>query len=250
MDGNVRIDRDILIITGIAMISGLGICLLLFVSWIRIPTSAPVIGETNTPFKFMFLATEITTVDPNRLLETPETPSDEGLIVPTLPLTDVEPSAEVLVFPTQPDSVSPTPSNTLSAPVTTPVAETDVAPVDEEQVFFEGTFNDTDSRISYDGDWTSELFVASAYDETLYVSPSVGNTATFLFMGRQIVLGYLGSSEVDLGTATVLIDGKPYQMDQAGGSSWTSPQLSLVQHTVEVTHKTGDMIFIDYLEIR
>lgn len=241
MNGSLRIDRDILIIVIVATISGLGICLLLLIGRLQTSGPIPVADVTNTPFKYLFLATEISTIDPNTLIATPEIPSEEFILPTSLPTEGIEPSPVVL------SSVAPGATSTAA---TNSIATTVVPTVDEAEVFFVGTFNDTDPRIEYDGDWTNELFVDDASEETLYISTSTGNTAKFTFLGKQVVIGYLGSNDVDLGTATILIDGTSYQMDQTSGDNWASPQLTSAQHTVVITHKTGDLIFLDYVEIR
>lgn len=237
MDGNVRIDRDILIAVSIGAISVIGICLVLLIGLRPQPTPAAASEPTVTPFKYLLVATETHTAEPEFATEAPVVPLDDQGDNPTTIIT------QSLATP----GIG-TPSETSVATDGTASAGTQV--VDEGQMLTVGKYDDTDMRITYYGDWTTEFFVDGAFEESLYVSTLAGNTVTFSFMGRQLVLGYLGSSDFELGMVTVAIDGSPHQMDQSSGDNWTSPQLIFDEHFVVLTHQTGDVIYLDYIEIR
>ncbi|HAV78689.1 MAG TPA: hypothetical protein DCX53_15175 [Anaerolineae bacterium] len=117
----------------------------------------------------------------------------------------------------------------------------------DETTILAGKYDDTDARLDYTGDWVSELFVSGAFKETLYISPEIGDSMTFTFFGKQLILGY--KSDTGFGTLTIKIDNSEYSLNQLTGSEWVSVQLSQGVHSVTVLHKDGDFVSIDYINI-
>ena len=110
----------------------------------------------------------------------------------------------------------------------------------------EGTYNDTDSRISYTGNWTVYSHT-SAYDGASRYSDKVGNTASFEFFGTQLSLVYTGLT--NRGNVTVSINGQvvgtinQYTSALAWQSRWDSAVLSSPgPHTVILTHASSGKI--------
>lgn len=252
MNTNLRLDRDILIPVAAAMLSTIGLCIVLWIGLRPAPEPAPVDEPTAPAFKFQLLATETHTPDLSLVTELPEDFFPEATTEPEVFLTE---DSESFEDPGLSPTLAEDPEFFATDEPLDPTEEpelTEEPNLEEEDdlVFQAGVYDDTDYRIDYIGDWTSDLFTSGAYEETLSVSLSAGNTASFTFMGRQVVIGYLGSSEEDLGTAIVSIDGNPHQLDQGVGNNWTSPQLAFGEHIVVITHQAGDLLFLDHVDVR
>lgn len=252
MNSNLRFDRDLLIPMAVGMVATIGLCIALWIGLRPEPAPAAAPERTVTPFKYKLLATETFTPDPSLVTGLPEDPLEEATIDPESFSTD-DPGilGDPELFPTLTEDpeffVTEEAFDVTEEPELT---EEPNLEFDEEDVLSAGIYDDTDYRIGYIGDWESAIFgYETAYDGSLNISPSTGNTASFVFMGRQVVIGFLGADN-DLGTAIVAIDGNPYQMDQGVGTTWSSPQLAFGEHVVIITHQTGDLLFMDQVEVR
>ena len=111
-----------------------------------------------------------------------------------------------------------------------------------------GTYDDTDSRILYSGNWTSQSNVGNAYQGTLHVSTTLGNTITFRFIGQEIRLFYIAAQS--LGTIRITIDQKSFDLlqnsDVTAPSEWVSDFYpSGGTHTVTIQHLDGGSVNLD-----
>jgi hypothetical protein len=268
MDNQSQIDRGILIPLVISVFSVIGICIVLVIAYSQNDRLAPGMPATSGPQQsqpredrsFLPEMTTATqeidlTAPPEELdpvIETQDAAPVEETSTPALPPTESLAPAATSTQPDVQDDTEPPASSTPAPPATSsPVTVTNAAgpTQDQSELFLAGKYDNNDARIEYEGDWTSELFVDGAYEETLSISTSTGNTATFIFVGNRIELGYFGYDE--LGTAIITIDGTAYPpVNQANGSTWLSPQLAAGQHSVVIRHQSGDMVCVDYIDVR
>ena len=270
MGNNPRIDRDILIPIGVSVFSMIGLCMVLAIAFEQnnrmVPRMTPTTALRNSqPRENRSSHPELSTpTQETELTTTPQEPVDlEATSNPVLPPTvSVQPSATIsspaanlqntstpvssILSPpavSSPTAIGPTANKSITATLTAEPT------VDASEVFLAGKYDDPDNRIEYEGDWMGDLFVDGAYEETISSSTTIGDTASFTFVGNQIELGYLGDS--DLGTAFISIDGIAYPpINQAIGSTWSSPQLASGQHSVVIRHQAGDLICVDYINVR
>jgi hypothetical protein len=233
MENKPTLDRGIIIPIGIGILSILGIVLIGMMVYFEQPSETGSVSPIVTPFKYLFLGTETPTPEPDA-----ETAGRKEILT------------EVILPPGSPDPSTPQPDSTQ---IGTGVSSTGAPPVETStptavsgSIFTEGEYDDIDDRITYEGDWVNE-FVDFAYGETLFVSTSVGDRATFTFLGIQLLIGYLEDPE--LGVAIVSIDGLEYPFNQSTGSEWISPDLQFGEHNVIITHDDGDVIILDYILI-
>jgi hypothetical protein len=254
MGNHPFLNRSFLLPVGVSILSTVGICLLLVIAYWNKPQTPALTEEPATPFKYILLATETPILSP-----TAENDTSLAFQIESTSTSTLRPDINNKVIPTQTAFVLPSHTATkIINPVSTAIPTTAIPPsqtpgitvtptLDETLLFTAGKYDDGDSRIEYDGDWVNELFINGSYEQTLYVSPTTGNTATFSFTGRQLKLGYF--SDPELGTVSITIDNVEYFLNQANGSEWSSPQLSPGVHSVFIIHKTGDLVFVDYITI-
>jgi hypothetical protein len=220
-----------------------------------------------TPFQYIFLGTEPAITTP--LLEgSAIAPSSE--VFPT----EVFPSEG---FPTQgfPTPRLPTqpnpgfPTSTRSSSVSTPlvlntvtsgtnVARTSTASRVPSSTATSGTatlantYDDTDSRLLYNGTWVAQTGVSGAHQNTLHVSNTVGDSVTFTFTGPQIHVFY--QSGPSLGAITITIDGLgapalSQAQSQTQIKEWVSDLLPAGTHEIVVEHHDGGSVNIDSLYV-
>jgi hypothetical protein len=115
-----------------------------------------------------------------------------------------------------------------------------------------GTYDDNDSRILYIGNWTSQTNVGNAYQNTLHVSTTLGNSITFRFIGQELRLFYLSGSS--LGAIRITIDQKSFDLLEE--SEFTSPSEWVSDyypaggtHTVTIEHLNGGSVNLDQVII-
>jgi hypothetical protein len=112
-------------------------------------------------------------------------------------------------------------------------------------------FDDTYFQILYSGDWVSQTNVTDAYQNTLHISFTVGNSASFTFVGEQVILSF--QSGPSLGRISITLDGFPFEVDQSSGSTqlvdWQSAILVRGTHTIVITHLSGGSVNIDSITI-
>lgn len=223
-----NIAREFLVPIGIGVLSVAGIVLIALIVFFDKPQASSVADPTATPFKYLFLATETHTPEPKMKILTPTAS------------TNNEPSniASTAFAMTPSDESSPEANDAPTA--TTPPA------IDLNSVFIEGKYDDIDERVAYEGDWVNEI-VETAYGESLFISSLTGDTAMFKFVGSQFHIGYL--EDPGLGTINVSVDGVEYTLDQSTGVEWISPELPIGEHSVILTHESGDLIILDFIII-
>lgn len=142
-------------------------------------------------------------------------------------------------------STSPPASNATSTRTPTSAS---VAPLNP------GTYDDTDSHIQYTGSWSNQTNVAGAYQGTLHVSTTIGNSIKFSFIGQELRIFY--ESAPSLGRITVTIDQKTFELEQASedftapGSEWLSEFYPAGgTHTVVIQHVDGGSVNLDQIII-
>jgi hypothetical protein len=230
MDNSSRFDRGLLLPILLSLFSIFGICLVVVLGRLASPRSRVTEADTATPFQYLFLGTEpaIVSVTPEEVdeVEPTRTPRPTATEFPfsesnTLEPTQTESSLVILS--------SPTPTTASTAPLNP------------------GTYDDTDSRLAYDGDWITQRGVTGVFQNTLHVSSTLGNSVSFRFIGQQIRLFYQSGS--GLGTIEITLDGVAFELDQSEtGTSiaeWSSPLLINGTHTVEIEHLSGGAINLD-----
>jgi hypothetical protein len=233
----LAVDREIIIPIGIAILSIIGIVSMALIYFIRKPQAELPPEATSTPFKFLFLGTLTSTQAPTTVAQSHKDTS------PTVPAT-----LTIEMSQSTDQALTPTPKtrsgNAATSASTTP-SET-ITPTSTATTSSAIKIDDFDDSILYVGGWVNET-VAAAYEETLSISIFIDDTATFTFTGAQFIIGYVADS--DLGTMTITIDGKAQSLNQSTGSEWASPKLSLGDHSVTLTHASGEIIYLDYITI-
>jgi len=253
-------DRSILVPIGIGTFSVLGICLVLLTGYLGQPQANIPAGQTTTPFKYLFLGTETFATEPELKTSTPEELFKEAstasgppsaIMTPTkISSTQGQTTDASIGIPTQVQTnVASTGIATQTNTITsnnTP-GSTPTPTFDATKAFTAGKYDDTAPLLDYAGDWVNELYVTGAYQETIYLSLEIAGTVKFKFIGKQIIVGYLG--DTDFGTVAITIDNVQYVLDQSIGSEWVSPQLTPGGHSVIIRHESGDLANLDYINI-
>ena len=113
--------------------------------------------------------------------------------------------------------------------------------------FGAGTFDDTDSRFVYSGDWERQTGVAGVTGNTLHVSNTLGNTIKFLFIGNELRVFFQAGPS--LGTIRLTLDSTSHVVNQAASSTqsyeWVLPADYNGTHTVTITHESGGAVNFD-----
>ena len=227
-------DKSLIIPLLIGIASLLGICLIIALEWQRGQDSQTIPTQTETPFKYILLATEtmipapeLDTAAPQETFPTPTTMLQEGgTPFPTL-IEQIATSASTVFTPTA--TITPN----IIFDTTTPMTI--------------GTYDDSDSHIVRTGNWINQSNVDSAYQGTLLSSNKAGNYVAFNFIGTLMVLGY--QSSLDAGDVTVNIDGSEVTLTQLVGNAWFSQELEPGTHFVILTHMSGASVNLDYIDI-
>ncbi len=235
MDNKPSFDRSILIPVGVGAFSLIGLCIILVAG--RITALRGNVQEipTATPFKYALVGTEpvITTVTFE--------PSESATSAPT-----EAPIESPIVFATSTRTPVTTLFGTVS-PTTTKRVSTATLTTTPGAV---NTYDDTDSRLTYSGSWVSQTNVTGAYQGTLHVSYTKGNSVTFTFTGQEISLYYQPGTS--LGAITINFDnealGTTVYLSQGDGV-WQGTLATGGTHTVVITHASGGSVNIDQLVI-
>jgi len=172
-----------------------------------------------------------------------------GVILPSrTPTSTRTPLSTFTVTPSRTKSVTQTPGTVLPtiSPTRTPTSAS-TAPLGP------GTYDDTDARLVYAGDWLAQSGVI-AYQNTLHLSNTLnnpGNSITFRFIGTELRFFY--QSGPSLGTISIVLDGLQFNLDQSDTSNqtseWVSSTLVNGTHNVVITHISGGSINLDYLVV-
>ena len=232
MNERPSFDRSLLIPIVFGVFSIFGICLVLILARIASTREPVEVGDTATPFEYIFLGTE-----PAIVSATPEEDEDEE--------TDENATATATAFSFSDQDtpeVTETDSSLVVLSTSTPTSSSN-APLNP------GTYDDTEPRILYEGDWNVQQGVPGAFQNSLHVSSVLGNTFTIRFIGQQIRLFYQPGS--GLGTIEINLDGVQFELDQSGDESgdaeWSSPLLVNGTHTFVVTHLGGGAVNLDQI---
>jgi hypothetical protein len=233
MDNKPTFDRSILIPILIGIASVLGICLVLIATRLGAARGAVQAGETQTPVKFQYLATE-----PGIALPTEAATATSVLDTDTPAPTPIDflPSATPALVSTQ---ISlPRATNTLATFTSTPLV-------------LGIKYDDADFKFNYTGDWVAQSGVTDVYQNTLHVSSTIGNSVQLSFVGQKIRIIYQAAPS--LGTIAIRLDGVDFTLDQSAletlNSVWESPVLVLSSHSVTITHISGGSINLDEVAV-
>lgn len=242
MNTQSSFDRSLLLPIGVGIFALFGICVILVVG--RINATGAVIEEvpTGTSFQYAFIGTEpaaltatLETLDELPPTEPPEGPPTE----PSFP-TSPTPTQFTQFTNTAPAIITLPPLITPNTPSRTPTSAF-VAP------FAAGTFDDTDSRFVYNGDWDRQTGVTGAYQNTLHVSGTLGNSLTFLFIGNELRVFFQAGPS--LGTIRLMLDNTSYVMNETSSTTqryeWVLAANSAGTHTVTITHESGGSVNFD-----
>ncbi len=237
MEKKSSIDLGILAPVVLGMLSITGI-LLIFVGQAGILRPAGEPTSTETPFRYIFLGTE-----PGLSTLTPEPTETPIVIVPIDPsdfpdteeppfLTSIPPD---VILPTLPSARTSTPTPTATETLQATLAK----------------YDDTYFQILYDGNWTSQINVTSAYQNTLHISFELENYALFTFVGQQVVVSYQAGPS--LGEILIDLDGIEFVVSQSNGQTelrnWVSPVLVKGTHEIVIEHLSGGSINLDSISI-
>jgi hypothetical protein len=248
MDNQPAIDRSLLTPILIGGFSIIGIIVVLLIGRsLNSPAEVPV-TPSATRFQFLYLGTEPAITTP--LLEESEIPATEEPIE--------EPPIDIPVFatPTRPTAATPiilTPPGTVGTPTgTVQRTSTPIQLVTStlSSPAAANTYDDTDSRLTYTGSWVPQTSVSGAYQNTLHVSDTVGNSVSFNFVGQEIQFYYQAGAS--LGSVNITFDNETLaiSLSQAQSSGvWTYLLETGGDHTVTIRHANGGSVNIDRLVI-
>jgi hypothetical protein len=237
MDKKLSVDLSILAPVLLGVVSLLGICAVLLIgrySGSRVPVQ---MDATDTPFKYLYLGTE-----PGISTLTPEPTETPPLVETPIPfMTDIDTQEEGLPTFSVVQSATPTlPGVRTATPTRTPT----LSPSDV-------IYDDTDLRFVYEGDWVSQSNVNGAYQNSLHISFTAGNSVLFTFVGQQMRLSYQAGPS--LGRILINIDGLEVQVDQVDSvtriKEWQSALLVQGTHTLLVTHFSGGSVNLDSVTV-
>ena len=250
MDNQPTLDRSILIPLLLGGFSIVGIIVVLLVGRALSSPAEVVVTPSATSFQFLYLGTEPAISTP--LLEESEIPLTEEPIE--------EPGDEPPPFATPTGSgtgiatpIILSPPGTVNTPsgggqpTSTPVR---LATSTLSTPVVANTYDDTDSRLTYTGNWIPQTNVNGAYQNTLHVSDTAGNSLSFNFVGQEIQLYYQAGAS--LGTINILFDNEtlPITVSQSQTSGvWSYMLDSGGDHTVTIRHASGGAVNVDRLVI-
>ena len=234
MDNKPALDRSFLIPIFIGFISVVGICLVLFAARLGASRGTVQTSETATPLKYQYLATE-----PGIAVPTDAPPGTATLAeIPTLEIIDLPPT----LFPTDVPTLVVVPNATKALVTTSPSPTALVLGV---------KYDDADFKFNYIGTWIGQSGVSDAYQNTLHVSNTIGDSVQLSFVGQKILFAYQAGPS--LGSVAIKLDGVDFSFDQFApetlASEWESPILSLSSHSVTITHIAGGSINLDSIAV-
>ena len=207
---------------------------------------------SSTSFQYIYLGTEpaITTLlvevsdtpEPTDQIFMPDTPTNIPALFPTFTQTSSVSTPTPLILNT---ATSTSSLLRTSTPSRTPTATAGTAVV-------ANTYDDTDSRLLYSGTWVSQTNVTGAYQGTLHISNTIGDSVTFSFTGQEISVFY--EAGPSLGTITITIDGlgaPPLSQAQTQTQikEWYSGLLTAGTHSIVIGHYGGGSVNIDSLVV-
>jgi hypothetical protein len=106
-----------------------------------------------------------------------------------------------------------------------------------------------DYRMVYNGAWTTQSAVSGAYQNTLHVSGTIGNSISFRFIGQELRVFFQAGPS--LGTIRLTLDGSFYDMPESNTNTqmyeWVLPGVANGTHTVNISHLSGGSVNVDYI---
>lgn len=236
MDHPPSFDRSLLLPIGVGIFSLIGICVILISG--RINSNRAVVEEvpTATAFQYAFIGTEpaISTVTGGVIEDglptwTAGIPTSAPRLTPVILATNT--TAPIITLP---------PLVNTNTPTRTPPSES-AAP------FGPGTFDNTDNRFIYSGNWDLQTGVPGAHDNTLHVSGTLGNSVMFRFIGNELRVFFQAAPS--LGTIRLSLDGTNYEMPQSRTSTqieeWVLSTTTAGTHAVTISHLSGGSVNFD-----
>jgi hypothetical protein len=122
----------------------------------------------------------------------------------------------------------------------TPTRTSTLSPVDV-------VYDDMDLRFIYEGDWVSQTNVSGAYQNSLHISSTAGNSTLITFVGQQVRVSYQAGPS--LGQILINLDGLEVEVDQSNSATqieeWQSALLVQGTHTLLITHFGGGSVNLD-----
>jgi len=233
MDNKPALDRSVFIPIFFGFASVLGICLVLLAARLGAARGTVQSGETETPVKFQYLATEPgialpTDAPPVTSIFETDTPAPTPLFSP-LTLTPTSISTRVI-----PLRATNTPATVSSTPLALNII-----------------YDDADFKFNYTGNWIGQSGVSGTYQNTLHVSSTIGDSVQLSFVGQKIRLAYQAGPS--LGTIAIKLDSVDFTIDQSDSETlvgeWESPVLVLSSHSITITHISGGSINLDSLTV-
>jgi hypothetical protein len=239
-------DYSLLFPVFVAILSLIGIGVLVATVWFPRQEAAIIPTQTLTPFKYLFLGTE--TPGPTPRPETATGSEYFPIVTSERDITTLPASTE------QSGTLSAIPLLTLTGQTGTPPAEfsTPTLTITPESIFSgsvpltTGKYDGADSKIIRTGNWTNQND-SNAYQGTLLVSNTVGNSLAFSFTGSSMQVGYQSSTSA--GSMMITLDGSEVTVPQLVGNIWISPSLESGTHYVILTHASGNTLNLDYIVI-
>lgn len=234
MENKPAFDRSLLIPIFIGFASMMGICLVLIAVRFSALRGAIQMDETRTPVKYQYVATEpgiaIPTDAPLAKVTATETE------IPTLVSIDLPPARTATNAPT----LVVVPNVTKVLATASPTAQA-----------LNVKYDDTDFKFNYTGNWISQTSVSGAYQNTLHVSNTIGDSVQLSFVGQKIRIVY--QAGLSLGAIAIKLDSVDFTLDQSDTETvvaeWESPVLVLSSHSITITHINGGSINIDSIEV-
>jgi len=258
MDNQPPFDRGILLPIGVGIISLIGICVILVVGRMTALRASVQELPTATSFKYALVGTEpaITTIIPETIEFASPAPTEAPAIfitstpasisTPILLTPNITNALTNIVLRTNTSTLTPltpgSPAPNTNTPTRTPITAS-TAPLNS------GTYDDLDNHLVYSGDWTTQSAVSGAYQNTLHVSGTLGNSVSFRFIGQELRVFFQAGPS--LGVIRLNLDGTNYDLDESAVNTpeWVLPSVTNGTHTVTIIHLSGGSINLDEIII-
>lgn len=253
MNDQPSFDRGLLIPIGVAIFSLLGICVLLVGGRITARRGSVEEIPTATAFQYALIGTEpvlVTVVMEDTMTNAPAADTEASPLV----TRTARPTSETLI-PITPNATyagtyialqTTTPATTTNTeePARTPTSGSNTS-------LGSGTFDDSDTHMIYSGNWNRQAGISGAYQSTLHVSVTKGNSVFFRFSGQDLSVFFQAGPS--MGLIQLKLDGKEYEMNEYSPSTqnyqWVLPSVNNGTHEVTITHLDGDSANIDYITV-
>ena len=241
MDNKTSFDRSLFIPIFLGFFSVLGICLVLIASRLGVARERGQGTETATPRKYQYLATEPGVVFPTEAASPTEPPATPIVTIELVLPTFTPPTIKLPIVSSATATLNNQPfsTNTLT-PSPSATAQ-----------FLNVTYDDADFKFLYTGNWVSQSDVTGAYQDTLHVSNTIGDSVQLSFVGQKI--RFMHQAGPSLGTIAIKLDGVDFALDESATDTviivWESPVLVLSSHLITITHISGGSINIDAIAV-